>query len=391
MKKIYINGKFLAQRTTGVQRFARGVVMALDRSLQADSIDCIFELLLPPRAVPMLGLRVIRQRRVGCFKRSAGLWEQFDLPLHSLDGTLLCLTGSSPFFVRECVPTIHDAAVYLHPEAYSRWFVFWYRILFKRRARLSPLVLTVSQSSSRELSEHLPSTTFRVVPNSGEHIVQQRSDPSVLKRFDLRSKRFLLAVGSFNPTKNFPSLVNAYIQSSLSNKLPLVIVGGVNRDVFRSFGSLHDHPMVIWVGGVSDAKLRALYENAAAFVFPSSYEGFGIPPLEAMRCGCPVVASQASAVLEVCGDAAVYFDHRDSRTIAPAIESLLLNDEQGSRLIKLGRQQAAKYSWDISAERLRSALAEFGYIGATEMYLPTGGGTYSNCEEGLDETNSRSP
>jgi glycosyltransferase involved in cell wall biosynthesis len=390
MKKVYINGKFLVQRTTGVQRFARGVVTALDQILQASSIDCIFELLLPPRAEPMLGLQVIRQRRVGRFKRSAGLWEQLDLPAHALDGTLLCLTGSAPLFVRECVPTIHDAAIYLHPEAYSRWFVFWYRLLFKRRARQSPLVLTVSQSSSRELSEHLPSTTFRVVPNSGEHIVQQRSDPFVLKRFDLRSKKFLLAVGSLNPTKNFPSLVNAYIQSSLSNDLPLVIVGSVNRDVFRSFGSLHDHPMVIWVGGVSDAKLRALYENAAAFVFPSLYEGFGIPPLEAMQCGCPVVASQAPAVLEVCGDAAVYFDHRDYRTIAPAIESLLQNVEQGSRLIKLGRQQAAKFSWDISAERLLSALVEFGYIGSTHMHLPTGGRIYNNCQDGLDETNRRS-
>lgn len=359
---IHLNGKFLAQRTTGVQRFARGVVSALDRSLQATPCGRDAELLLPPAATPIDGLRVIRQRVVGRPGRSLTAWEQLELPRHTRGGTLLCLSGSAPFFANTCVPTIHDAAVYRYPQAYSRAFVTWYRLLFARRARRSPLVLTVSESSARDLAPHLPRTAYRVVPNSAEHITAQPSDTSVLERLQLSPHGFLLAVGSLNPTKNFARLIEAYATSALAGRVPLVIVGAVNRDVFRADAPVADHPNVRWAGPVPDAQLRALYEAAATFVFPSLYEGFGIPPLEAMRCGCPVVASRASSIPEVCGDAADYFDPLDPLTMIAAIEALLDAPARRAALVARGLARAEAFSWDYAAQRLRDALAEFRFI-----------------------------
>lgn len=359
---IYLNGKFLAQRTTGVQRFARGVVTALDFSLQSTPCGQDFELLLPPAATPIDGLQVINQRVIGQRGRSLTAWEQMELPRHTSGGTLLCLSGSAPLFGGDCIPTIHDAAVYLYPQAYSRAFVTWYRLLFARRARNSPLVLTVSESSARDLAPHLPRTAYRVVPNSAEHIIDRSSDTSVLNRLDLKSGRYLLAVGSLNPTKNFSLLINTYRGSSLVDQLPLVIVGAINREVFSADSLNIEHPNVRWAGSIPDTQLRALYENAAVFVFPSLYEGFGIPPLEAMLCGCPVVASRASSIPEICSDAAHYFDPRDPNEMLAAIQSVLESDGHRKSLIEKGHNRANQFSWDYSAASLRLALADFGFI-----------------------------
>lgn len=359
---IFFNGKFLAQRTTGVQRFARGVVTALDRSLQSTPCGQDIELLLPPSATMIEGLQVISQRVIGKPGRSLTVWEQLELPRHTFGSTLLCLSGSAPLFAADCVPTIHDAAVYLYPQAYSRAFVTWYRLLFARRAKNSPLVLTVSESSARDLAPHLPRTSYRVVPNSAEHINDQPSDTSVLSRLELTSGRYLLAVGSLNPTKNFSLLINAYRGSSLVDQFPLVIVGAINRDVFSINSEDVDHPNVRWAGSIPDSQLRVLYENAAVFVFPSLYEGFGIPPLEAMLCGCPVVASNASSIPEICGDAAHYFSPLNPNEMLIAIQYVLENDVHRKSLIEKGRQRANQFSWGFSAICLRSALAEFGFI-----------------------------
>ncbi len=359
---IYINGKFIAQRTTGVQRFSLGIISALDRSLQADPCGHDVELLLPPGSDSIPGLLSISQRIIGRSGRSLNLWEQLDLPANARDGTLICLSGSSPLLARNCITTMHDAAIYMYPRAYSRLFVAWYRLLFARLARRSPFVLTVSKSSAFDLSLHLPSTQFRVVPNSAEHIINKPADPTLIEQMHLRPKGFLLAVGSINPTKNFSALIEAYASSYLAERFPLLIVGAFNNNVFGKCVSLKNHPNIKWAGAVSDTQLRALYENAALFIFPSLYEGFGIPPLEAMLCGCPVAASNSSSIPEVCGNAAHYFEPRDINDMKNAIELILKNDDYRSMLIERGYDRAHAFSWDHAAMCLRSALSEFNVI-----------------------------
>ena len=362
MTTVFLNGKFVAQRTTGVQRFARGVITALDRSLQEMPCGYDFELLLPPEAAPISGLKSIRQRVVGCWGRSLAVWEQFDLPLHTRGGSLICLSGSAPLLVKNCVPTIHDAAIYLYPSAYTRAFVAWYRLLFAVRTRFSPLVLTVSNSSASDLAEYLPTTSYRVIPNSADHIVLQPADNSVLNRLDLTSGNYLLAVGSLNPTKNFSFLIEAYASSQLADLLPLVIVGAVNSDVFGAKLKMTGHHNVRWAGSIPDVHLRALYEHAGLFVFPSLYEGFGIPPLEAMLCGCPVVASNTSSIPEICGDAALYFDPRNPTDLMIKIQKVIQDDACRNSLVARGLERAKMFSWENSAKKLRAALAEFDLI-----------------------------
>jgi len=360
-RKLYINGKFLVQRTTGVQRFARGMVGALDKLLvhQADISPPV--LLTPPGATP-LALEVIEQQTCGSAGLGATLWEQSVLPWAARDGVLLCLAGSAPLFGGTRIPTIHDAAIYLHPEAYSWRFIAWYRLLFARVSRAAPVIFTVSANAARELAQQLPGRQFRVVPNAAEHMMSQAADSTILQKRQLAPGRYLLAVASQNPTKNLDTLIAAYRATGLGPDIALVLVGGANSSVFAAGGGDASLPGLLHAGTVSDAALRALYENAAAFVFPSLYEGFGIPPLEAMSCGCPVLASNASSIPEVCGDAALYFDPRDPQAMAMAMRTLMAQPVLREALVAKGRERQAQFSWSHSARTMLAHLQAQGLL-----------------------------
>jgi glycosyltransferase involved in cell wall biosynthesis len=257
------------------------------------------------------------------------------------------------------VPTIHDAAVYLHSSAYTHLFICWYRFIFRYSAKRAQFIITVSESAAYDLSQYISPPTFRIIPNSAEHILDKTADRTVLDRLNLSNKQFLLAVGSLNPTKNFSALIRTYVESNLANKIPLVIVGSLNKIVFREKLPIAEYPNIFWVGSVSDGELRALYESATVFIFPSLYEGFGIPPLEAMHCGCPVVASNLPSIREVCSDAAQYFDPCNMNNMIYAIEFVLQNNVHRETLVAKGRQRAKYFNWTNSAQRVRSALSEF--------------------------------
>jgi len=307
---------------------------------------------------------MIEQRTCGSPGRSLTWWEQVELPFQCRDGELLCFSGSAPFFARNCIPTIHDAAVFLQPHAYSRKFVAWYRMLFRRLSRRSPFILTVSKSAASDLAQFLPGSEFRIVYNAAEHIVQIGPDKSILKQHQLLGRRYILAVGSLNPTKNFNVLIQAYRKAGFDANVPLVIVGAVNGSVFNGSGVSTVDESIIWAGGVSDAQLRTLYENATLFAFPSLYEGFGIPPLESMTCGCPVVASSASSIPEICGDAALYFPPLDIAAVAASLQRVLNDEALRQELISKGYQRSECFSWQHSAEQLRSCLIEANYLPA---------------------------
>lgn len=361
MNNLYINGKFLVQRTTGVQRFARGLVTALDELLKT-RLDLAAPVLLLPPGARRLPLYRIKQYECGISSTPLALWEQSSLPWAARNGALLCLTGSAPLLGRLCIPTIHDAAIYFYPKAYTWKFVFWYSLLFRVVSASAPITFTVSFNSARELEQFLPNGKFRVIPNAAEHILQQPADMSVLRTKELRRHKYLLAVGSQNPTKNLDVLVNAYRDSGLGPDIQLVLVGGQNDKVFARGMVDLTVPGLIFTGAINDGQLRALYENALALVFPSIYEGFGIPPLEAMACGCPVVASNASSIPEVCGDAALYFDPFDSHSIIKMLQVIVKQSDLRANLIKKGHARQLFYSWNHSAEILLKEILVLGLL-----------------------------
>ena len=163
---IYFNGKFLTQATTGVQRYARGLISGLDAVLvNENNLPQNDYILLCPSGAPKLNLRKIKQVWVGDrfpFVKGA-LWEQIILPWASRKGLLLNFSGSAPLFGRHQIISIHDAALYIYPYAYSKLFVFWYLSLFKKLSRRTSAVITVSKNSACELQRFLPGVNFSVI------------------------------------------------------------------------------------------------------------------------------------------------------------------------------------------------------------------------------------
>jgi glycosyltransferase involved in cell wall biosynthesis len=352
---IYFNGKFAAQRTTGVQRVARRLILALDERLSP--ADGRWVLLLPADA-PAPALRHIEVRKIGWRGLPLHLWEQTVLPIAARDGLLVNLAGAAPWLARRQAALLHDAAPFDRPQAYTALFGWWYRALFRHLARRGHGLLTASAFSRGRLAPRLgmPASHIGLLPGGSDHLDHIVADAGVLARLGLEGRRYLLAVGSANPNKNLAALVRAFVRLKMYPDLRLVIVGGSSPGVF-AVGADLDAPGVVQAGAVDDAALKALYQRADALVFPSLYEGFGLPPLEAMACGCPVAASHAASIPEVCGDAALYFDPASVDDIAAALHRLLSDQPLRDALRRAGTARAATYRWDASARSLQAALA----------------------------------
>jgi glycosyltransferase involved in cell wall biosynthesis len=357
MEPLFVNGKFCAQRMTGVQRYAWSLLAALDAHLAVGSAQASWTLLLPPR-VAAPPLRAIAVRRVPW--RWPGLhgWEQWALPRAARGGRLVNLAGSAPAWpVGPQVCVMHDAVLFDQPQAYTAVFRTWYRWLFRRLARRSTTLVTVSAFSRERLALALgvPQERLAVVPGAGEHLDRVQADASKLAANALDGQPFVLAVGSRNPTKNLLRLLEAWRLLNRSD-VQLVLVGGANARVFGRPAVAAGGASVRDLGAVDDPTLKALYQRALALVFPSMYEGFGLPLLEAMHCGCPVAASTAPALRESGGDAALYFDPLSPQEIAQVLRRLIEQPTLRDDLRARGRTRAAQFGWDASAGALLAAM-----------------------------------
>lgn len=357
--KVAVNGRFLLQRVTGVQRHARELVRALDSLLDGDpeARRCLeMSIFVPSDGELEFQLSRIKVRRVG--RLGGQPWEQVELPVYTRGQLLLNLANTAPAFSRRQLVTIHDASVFAMPETYSRGFRRWYQLLLPRLARHARQVLTDSEFSRSELVRWLgvAADKIRVVPCGHEHILRTPSDPSVLGRHGLGARPYVLAVSSLSRHKNLEAVAEA-IRLLEPAGWDYVLAGPINPRVFGR--SAEGTPArVVRLGYVNDGELRALYERAACLVYPSRYEGFGIPPLEAMACGCPVIASRAASLPEVCGNAALYVDPDDPRQLAAAIRRVLCEEGVGDDLRRRGRQRAEQWTWARSAAQILAVLRE---------------------------------
>lgn len=368
---LYINGKFTAQSMTGVQRAAHEWVMAIDRLIGQGAVapDLHCELLCPPESSPPQ-LQHVKVRRVGRIRRNLAMWEQLCLPRASRDGCLLNLAGSAPWrSAGRSVCSLHDAAVFDRPDAYTRAFRTWYRHLFRRLGRRAPGMVTVSEFSRQRLAAclHRPAEHIRVVHNGADHFGRVSADPSVLAAYGLRPREYLLVVGTEKRTKNIGAVLQAWRHLRERDGRALVWVGGSNSRVFAvdrrelapEAADLSDG--IFHVGVIPDSRLKALYEHAAGLIIASTYEGFGFPAVEAMACGCPVGAARTASLPEVCGDAALYFDAGSTASIADAMRQLLHDGALREELSARGRTRAAGFSWEAGAREL------LGYVRALEL------------------------
>jgi len=357
---ININGRFLTQPITGVQRYAVESVKALDNLLNRGEIDCgkfAYRILVPSKGLlHKLDLQRIAVNRVGYLR--GHFWEQVELPFHASNGLLLNLCNAAPMAIRNQVVTIHDAAVFEFPDAYSFAFRTWYRFMLKRLGKVAAKIVTVSEFSKRELIRYcrMDESKISVVHEGAEHILTVGPQDHILEKFGLSDRRYILAVSSLNPNKNFNSVVKA-IDLLKNVDYDFVIAGGVNPSVF-SGTQVCSSKSVKFAGYVSDAELRTLYDHADCFVYPSFYEGFGLPPLEAMACGCPVIVSNQASLPEVCGDAAIFCDPYNPEDIAEKIRLVITDEALRERLREKGLEHAKRFTWERCAKKTLSVIEE---------------------------------
>jgi glycosyltransferase involved in cell wall biosynthesis len=359
VRTVYINGRFLCQDVTGVQRVALELVSALDGLLATE--DAVrnaisFVLLAPQRIAHPVRTRHIRFEQVGAL--SGHCWEQVDLLRHSRNGLLLSFGNTGPLLHDHHIVAIHDASVFAHPEAYSLLFRLWYRFLLKRLGAGCAAVLTPSAFSRKELSRccRIRDSRIRTIPWGADHILRNASDSGTLVKHGLEGKRFILAVGAANPNKNVRGIAEA---SRLFADIDaeVVVAGGTDRRVFPAPGK-DGAGNVRHIGHVNDRELRALYEHALCLVFPSFYEGFGFPPVEAMACGCPVIVSDRSSLPEVCGEAALYCDPDSPKDIARQIRRLASDNALRTGLIEKGFERSKLFRWEKAAAGLMTIVKE---------------------------------
>ena len=366
--RLSINGRFLTQPVTGVQRYAREMLSALDQILAIShgngGIEA--ELLIPEWLISndIPTLKAIFIRKVGRFRGHA--WEQLDLPRFAR-GPILNFCNTFPIFRNDQIIVVHDASVYASPDGYTWAFRTYYKGLFKAASlRNSIRIATDSEFSRMELERFAGFNPSRmtVIPCGANHWDNIQPDTGILERLSLTRRPFLLAVGSANKNKNIARLIEAYLKLDRQD-VPLVLAGGANSNVFSGV-EFKKSDQLIRTGYLSDAELAALYSNAWAFVFPSLYEGFGLPPLEAMHFGCPVVCSREASLPEVAGDAALYCDALDVDDISIRLHEVIENGALRRSLIERGTLQAAKFTWKSSAEKmLQLALAAHPDPGST--------------------------
>jgi glycosyltransferase involved in cell wall biosynthesis len=271
--------------------------------------------------------------------RAGHLWEQAALPLLARDAELIYSPANlAPLASRRNVVVIHDVAALRHPDWYSPAYVRYQRALLPRLARRARLVITVSEFSRGELIDVLGADSERiaVVPNG----VDERFNPEARTA---EGRPYVLVVGTRIARKNVGALdESARRLSSLG--IDLVHVGSG-----RAYMRAESGVTLRELGYVPDAELAGLYAGAIALAMPSLYEGFGLPCLEAMACGTPVVASNTAALPETTGDAAVLVDPTDHRGFADALERIATDEAYRADLIRRSIERARPFTWERTA------------------------------------------
>ncbi|UWU88374.1 glycosyltransferase family 4 protein [Bradyrhizobium yuanmingense] len=357
--KFFINGRFLSQKLTGVQRYAAEMVKAIDVLLASEQIpaslrNADWQLLKPADASEELDLDRIRIRAVGRLHGHA--WDQIDLARAAAGSRLISLANSGPVLHRDHIVVIHDAQVFRRPDFFNWRYLTVHRTMGRMLARHASIA-TVSGFSRKELADvlNLSASRIPVFPNSAEHFAATQPDPGILARLGVQPQKFFLFVGSKTKNKNLSVAIRA-IQLLDRADVPLVIVGGDNSKVFQDNSGEGASGLVL-AGRLTDSEIAALYAHASAFVFPSLYEGFGVPPLEAMIFGCPVIASRADAVVETCSDAAAYFDATDAEALKQLMLERLAIGAISDQERRRQQDRLALYSWKKSAKTLLDHLA----------------------------------
>jgi glycosyltransferase involved in cell wall biosynthesis len=261
--------------------------------------------------------------------------------------------------------TVHDLSFKRVPETALPKLKWYLEGAVPRAIKRADLILADSNSTRDDLIDlfNLPAERVQTLYSGVEPYFRRVSDGSTLEAVRTRyglAKPFVLSVGTIEPRKNLVRLIQAYSRLPQLGDLDLVVAGSrgwMYEEIYRAPQKFGVDPGVRFIGFVPESDLPALYSLARLFVYPSLYEGFGLPVLEALSCGAPVIASNSSSLPEVAGQAAVLVEPHDTDALAEAMARLLEREDERGQLSRLGPARAAKFSWDASACQLLAAFA----------------------------------
>jgi glycosyltransferase involved in cell wall biosynthesis len=360
-----INGRFLGQRLTGVQRYAREIVQALDRHMaggHALARDLEVELLVPPGPLPDdVRFEAIRVRATS--GPGGHAWEQAVLPRETRSGLVsLCNTG--PLLVRKHVVCMHDVNTRAAPQSYSLSFRALYGTLLPALGRTARTIATVSNYSAGELARYRIARADKIVvaPDGYEHALRWTATHTSATRA-AAGPGTVVIIGSPAPHKNVGIVLGLAARLGEAG-LRVAVAGASDARVFQSGADLASAPNIMWLGRLTDDELAALLQDSLCLAFPSLAEGFGLPALEAMAQGCPVVSSTCASLPEICGDAALYAPPFDADAWFAAFVRLRDDKQLRSDLIARGKARAPNYSWTRSAEIYLEAMARLDGVAA---------------------------
>ena len=347
MKRIAINGTFLSEKRTGIYRFAEEIIKALDNQVA----DLDVRLIVPKNiSIPF----VLRNIKVVEFGYGKGiLWEQtfFALYLWLRCATALNLCNVTPLLAPRGFSVIHDVSYKVNPQyfshLYGKFSRLWHCLNYWVIVHFARHIFSVSEFSKNEILRVygiLPSK-ITVVYNAWQHMLSiEPSDDSVLEKFGLTKKNFFLSLSTIAPNKNLKWILDAAKHNS--NEI-FAIAGSLNPARFGMDLDVKNLKNVKFIGYISDCDFVLLAKECKAFLFPSFYEGFGIPPLEAMSVGAPVVVSDIPVLKEIFGDSAHY--------VNPYKGNTLLNDVLS---VHVANSDCIlnKFSWTVSAKMVKKCF-----------------------------------
>jgi glycosyltransferase involved in cell wall biosynthesis len=354
MRPIVFNGKFYAGGLNGVHRVADRLIRECDALLGA----------LPRQQRPRARLMLPARRRwqpaldsielVTVPNGDSQRWEQGGLPRAASDAVIVNLANLAPVAAKRQILLLHDAQFLFPDSGYPLRQRLGYRWLTPLMARRSATVLTVSHYSRQMLDVLgvVPRARSAVLYNGADHIREAPADAAGLTRLGLRPRGYALLFGSAKGYKNNQVVFDAFAAGDMGVRL---VVIGPDRGTLAA-GGLSVPADAVFVGACDDRTLRALYEGAHSLLVPSRTEGFGLPPMEAMLCGCPAIVAPAGALPEMCRDAALYADVDDPASWRAAIHALG-DDALRSAKVTAGAERARQFSWGgAGGELLRHIL-----------------------------------
>lgn len=369
--KIAIDLTSLADNFSGIERYAFSIAYELVQHADDDFILIFKEKIFPAFVDISARDNVICVILKRCHKL---LFNQIRLPnaLRKMEADVfLFLAFPMPVLLerKNVVTTIHDISCWDCPETMKFLSKWYFRISHRVVMHKKLTVITISEFSQKRIVERLgypKDRIWTVYAGINEMFIKFQED--VLKKYDAQKEyhlpeKYILTLSTLEPRKNIKLLLEAYAELIMQGSMvvPLVAVG---RRGWKIDSLLEDIPEevkknIYFTGFVQDEHLPYIYAGADFFVFPSKYEGFGLPPLEAMAYGVPVLSSDAASMPEVLGEAAVYFKSGDKEDLKDKIRLMReIKDEERQRMKEKGKQQVLKYSWKREAEKLYQKLRE---------------------------------